>query len=329
MSNMTYQDGKIRLEQLREGKLPEENTPVGRNPLYLRAYDNYLRIGTVCNTLREGTDSAGGYLVPDEFENKLVKAMESENVLRRISRTITTSHDLKIPMAVEDGQAFWVPEEGVITFSDPKFDMIYIGAHKLGTRMCISDELLEDSAFDMESFIADSFAARLGKAEEEAFLNGDGNAKPLGLMRQIEVGATTESAGTIAIEDIMDLIHSVPQAYRKKAVLVMNDNTFRDLCKIRSAYDRNIWSKDLTERYPGVMLGVPIVICDAMPDAESGNMPILYGNFDYFIIGDRGNHSIKRLNELYADRGQVGFQVTQRVDAVLLDKRAIKALQIC
>ena len=65
-----------------------------------------------------------------------------------------------------------------------------------------------------------------------------------------------------------------------------------------------------------------------MPNAESGNKPILYGDFDYFVIGDRGRRSIKRLNEVYADRGQVGFQVTQRVDSVLLDKKAIKCLQV-
>ena len=325
---MTVNDAKLRLEQLKDGKLPEKTVENSKNPLYIRAYDNYLRSGTVCNTLREGSDSAGGYLVPDEFNKKLIKAMEAENVIRKISRVITTARDMTIPLAVGEGQAYWVPEEGTIQLSDPKFDSVRIGAHKLGTRMLISDELLEDSVFDMEDFIADEFAHRLGKAEEEAFLNGDGKAKPQGLMQQIEVGAITEQAGAISIDDIIDLIHSIPQGYRKKAVLVMNDTTYRDLCKIRSAYDRNIWGVDMTGKYPGILLGVPIVICEAMPNAESGNKPILYGDFDYFVIGDRGRRSIKRLNEVYADRGQVGFQVTQRVDAVLLDKKAIKCLQV-
>ena len=74
----------------------------------------------------------------------------------------------------------------------------------------------------------------------------------------------------------------------------MNDTNCRDLCKIRSAYDRNIWDVDMTGKYPGILPGLPIVICEAMPKAESGNKPILYGDFDHFVIGDRSRRSIKR-----------------------------------
>jgi len=110
--HMTIRDAQLRLEQLREGKIPPKDTPTLANPMYRKAYDSFLRYGGLCNTLREGTDGAGGYLVPDEFEKKLIDALREKNVMRRLATVKQTRRDLKIPYAVGSGHAFWVPEEG-------------------------------------------------------------------------------------------------------------------------------------------------------------------------------------------------------------------------
>lgn len=168
--------------------------------LYARAYDGYLHHGTICNTLREGSDSEGGYLVPDEFERRIIKALKDRNVLRSLATVIPTKRLLKIPVAVGEGQAYWVTEEGLIPSSDCCFDQLQLDAHKLGCMIRVSDELLEDSTFDIAGYIADSFAERLLAAEEEAFLDGDGKGKPLGLIGRIRIMKTLNSAGIPAPE---------------------------------------------------------------------------------------------------------------------------------
>ena len=328
MNSTTVQDVQLRLDQLKEGSLPVQDTPVLASGLYARAYDGYLHHGTICNTLREGTDSEGGYLVPDEFEHRIVKAMKEKNVLRSLATVIPTKRLLKIPVAVGEGQAYWVPEEGLIPSSDCRFDQLQLDAHKLGCMIRVSDELLEDSAFDIAGYIAGSFAERLSAAEEEAFLDGDGNGKPLGLMRQLERMVETQNAGEITVDDIVDLQYSIPEPYRKNAVFLMSDATVRELRKIRTAFDRNIWEDELTKETPTKLLGVPVIVCDALPAPESGSMPVLFGDFSRFVIGDREHRSIKRLNELYARNGQVGFQVCERVDAILMDKRVMAGLKV-
>ena len=326
--NMNVQDARLRLEQLKEGHLPPKEMPMLANPLYVKAYANFMRYGTPCGTLREGTDSAGGFLVPDEFEKKIVSALGEKNVLRGLARVITTHNTVKIAKAVGAGHAYWVPEEGPYPETSTAFDQIVLGAHKLGTMVCVSDELLEDSAFDIEEFIAKSFAERLATTEEDGFLYGDGNSKPLGLMHQIEKTIITENAGEITPGDLVDLQHSIPTQYRDNVVFLMSDATFRDLYKTKSAFERNIWEGDYTKARPLKLLGRRVIICNAM-DAAGDDLPkILYGDFSQYVIGDREHRSVKRLNEIYARHGMVGFMVTQRVDAVLMDKKAIAGLKM-
>lgn len=166
----------------------------------------------VQNALQIGEDSEGGYLCPDEYERTLVKALEEENRLRSLCTIIRTeSGDRKIPIVASHGTASWVDEEGVIPESDDVFGQISLGAHKLATMIKVSDELLQDSVFDIESYIAAEFARRIGAAEEDAFINGDGSGKPYGLLHATNgagIGITTAGA-TFTSDEILDLIHSV------------------------------------------------------------------------------------------------------------------------
>ena len=177
----------------------------------------------VMNALQIGTDTEGGFLVPDEYEHTLVQALEEENVLRSLCTIIqTSSGDRKIPVVASHGTASWVDEEGAIPESDEVFGQITIGAHKVATMIKVSDELLQDSVFNIESYIAAEFARRIGAAEEDAFINGDGTGKPTGLLHATNGAGTgvTTAGATIAADEIIDLVHSIKSVYRKKATFL-------------------------------------------------------------------------------------------------------------
>ncbi len=127
-----------------------------------------------------------------------------------------------------------IPEEGVIPIVAAEFDEVKLGAHKVATSIRVSDELLEDSVFDLEEFIIKEFAQRIGEAEEAAFIHGDGLAKPLGIIHQLEREVITEKAGKISTDDLLELKHAIPSKYRKDAVFLMHDSTLRELFKLRT-----------------------------------------------------------------------------------------------
>ena len=137
------------------------------------------------NALQVGADSEGGYLVPDEFEHTLVQALEEENIFRKLCKVIqTSSGDRKIPIVTSHGSAKWLEEEELLTESDEEFGQTSLGAYKLGTFIKISDELLNDSVFDVQGYISNEFARRIGHKEEEAFFTGNGTGKPTGILNE-------------------------------------------------------------------------------------------------------------------------------------------------
>ena len=187
----------------------------------------------VTNALQVGTDSEGGYLVPDEYERTLVEALEEENIFRQMAKVIkTSSGDRKIPVVASKGTASWIDEEGAYPESDDSFGQVSIGAYKLGTMIKVSEELLNDSVFDLQSYISREFARRIGAKEEEAFFTGDGKGKPLGVLAATggaETGVTAASATAVTADELMDLYYSLKSPYRKKSVWVLNDSTIKSI----------------------------------------------------------------------------------------------------
>ena len=325
---MTVKDAELRLEQLKNGKIPPKEVPTLANPMYAKAYDGFMKHGTTCNTLREGSDGEGGYLVPDEFERRIVQAMADKNVMRRLGTVMQTERTMTFPIGKGIGFAEWVPEEGEFPIVAAEFDEVKLGAHKVATSIRVSDELLEDSVFDLEEFIIKEFAKRIGEAEEEAFIHGDGIAKPLGIIHQLEREVITEKAGKISTDDLLDLKHAIPTRYRKDAVFLMHDSTLRELFKLRTGEGQYIWYENPKKNIPLAIFSHRVITCPSMPIIESGQPPILFGDFKHFVIGDRKHRRIKRLNEVHAQQGQVAYIMSQRVDAKLLDRNAIAALKV-
>ena len=285
----------------------------------------------VQNALKIGTDSEGGYLAPDEFERTLIESLEEENIFRSLAKVITTSSgDRKIPVVASKGTASWVDEEGLIPESDDSFGQVSIGAYKLATMIKVSEELLNDSVFNLESYIAKEFARRIGAKEEEAFFVGNGTGKPTGIFNATggaELGVTATSATAVSVDEIMDLFYSLKSPYRKKAVFVMNDATIKLIRKLKDGNGQYLWQPSIQAGQPDTILNRPVKTSAYVPKVEAGAKTIAFGDFGYYWVADRQGRSFQRLNELYAATGQVGFKASQRVDGKLILPEAIKVLQ--
>ena len=301
---------------------------------YRRSFWNVMRSKMpgmeVLNALQVGTDSEGGYLVPDEFERTLVEALEEQNIFRSLAHVIqTSSGDRKIPVVASKGTASWVDEEGTIPESDDAFSQVSIGAYKLGTMIKVSEELLADSVFDLESYISREFARRIGNKEEEAFFTGDGSGKPLGVLAATggaQTGVTAASATALTSDELLDLIYSLKAPYRKRAVFLMHDSTIKAIRKLKDGNSQYLWQPGMKEGEPDRLLGYRLVTSTHMPVIAADAKPILFGDLSSYWIADREGRSMQRLNELYAATGQVGFRVTQRVDGRLVQTEGVKCL---
>ncbi|MDP3059053.1 MAG: phage major capsid protein [bacterium] len=285
----------------------------------------------VQNALQVGTDSEGGYLVPDEFERTLIQSLEEENIFRTMANVITTSSgDRKIPVVASKGTASWVDEEGQIPESDDAFAQVSIGAYKLATLIKVSEELLNDSVFRLETYIAKEFGRRIGAKEEEAFFIGDGTGKPTGIFNATggaQLGVTTAAATAITVDEVIDLFHSLKSPYRKKAVFVMNDATVKLIRKLKDGNGQYLWQPSITAGTPDTILNRPVKTSVYVPMPIAGAKSIAFGDFGYYWIADRQGRAFQRLNELFAVTGQVGFKATERVDGKLILAEAIKVLQ--
>ena len=301
---------------------------------YRRNFWNVMRskapMPEVTNALQIGDDSEGGYLVPDEYERTLVEALEEENIFRQMAKVIkTSSGDRKIPVVATKGTASWIDEEGAFPESDDSFGQVSIGAYKLGTMIKVSEELLNDSVFDLESYITREFARRIGSKEEEAFFTGNGTGKPLGILAATggaQTGITAASSTAVTADELIDLYYSLKSPYRKNAVWTLNDSTVKAIRKLKDGNGQYLWQPGITAGAPDMILGRPVRTSAYMPAIAAGAKTIAFGDFSYYWIADRQGRSFKRLNELYAATGQVGFLASQRVDGKLILAEAVKVL---
>ncbi len=279
------------------------------------------------NALQIGTDSEGGYLVPDEYESTLIEKLHDENIIRQYATVIKSSNgDKKIPVVAGYGEATWTDEEAAYTESDDSFGVITLGAHKLTSIIKVSEELLNDSVFDLEQYISKEFVRRMAAAEENAFINGTGTGRPTGILQTAETGKTTAAAAAITADEVIDLYHSLRSPYRKNAVFIANDSTVKAIRQLKDSNGMYLWQPGLKEGQPDTLIGNRIISSAYMPEIGAGKKPILFGDISYYWIADRQGRTFQRLNELYAATGQVGFRTFQRVDGKLTLAEAVKTL---
>lgn len=285
----------------------------------------------VRNVLSEGIASDGGYLVPEEYDSRLIEGLEEENIFRRLGTTITTSGERKINIAGAKPAAAWIDEGEELTFGDAKFDQINLDAHKLHVAVKVTEELLYDNAFGLENYLLRQFSKALANAEEDAFLNGDGAGKPLGIFAEeggAQVGVTAASATDITADEIINLVYALKRPYRKKAKFIMNDQTIAVLRKLKDENGQYLWQPSLQAGEPDRLFGYEVMTSAYVPTVAAGKPVIAFGDFSYYNIGDRGVRSFAELKELFAGNGMVGFVAKERVDGKLVLAEAVQVLKM-
>lgn len=278
----------------------------------------------VSNVLQEGVDADGGYLVPEEYDCRLIDVLDGENIMRSLATKITTAGQHKINIAATKPAAAWIEEGGALSFGDATFDQIYLDAYKLHVAIKVTEELLYDNAFGLENYIITQFGKALANAEEDAFLNGDGKGKPTGIFAKTGGG---QIAGTLTAaiksDDLIDLVYGLKRPYRKKASFIMNDATLASLRKLKDNNGAYIWQPSYKEGEPDRVLGYAV-----HTSAFAPTNAIAFGDYSYYNIGDRGSRSFAELRELFAGNGMVGYVAKERVDGKLILPEAVKILKL-
>ena len=278
----------------------------------------------VSDVLQEGVDADGGYLVPEEYDHRLIKTLKDGNIMRHLGHIITTSGEHKINLAATEPAAAWIEEGGALQFSDASFAQILLDAHKLHVAIKVTEELLYDNAFNLENYIIEEFGKALSNAEEDAFLNGTGVGQPLGLFAATGGG---QVAGTLTAalkaDDLFDLVYALKRPYRKNAAFIMNDRTIALVRKFKDSNGAYIWQPSYQAGEPDKILGYNVYTSEYAPEDA-----IAFGDYSYYNIGDRGTRSFKQLTELFAGNGMIGFVAKERVDGKLILPEAVQILKL-
>lgn len=315
------------------------NTPIVTKPMTVngkektgRASDEYkagmlmaLRTNfkQISNVLQEGVDADGGYLVPEEYDSRLIQTLEEENIMRKLSTRITTSGEHKINIAATKPAAAWIEEGAALTFGDATFGQILLDAHKLHVAIKVTEELLYDNAFGLENYIIDQFGKALANAEEDAFLNGTGVGQPLGLFADKGGGTVANTVTALTTDAAIGLVYALKRPYRKNASFIINDQLIAQLRTLKDNNGTYMWQPALTAGEPDKFLGYDVYTSQYAPSNA-----IAFGDYKYYNIGDRGTRSFKQLNELFAGNGMIGYVAKEHVDGKLILPEAVQILKI-
>jgi len=278
----------------------------------------------ISNVLQEGVDADGGYLVPEEYDSRLIDVLDEENIMRRLGTRITTSGEHKINIAATKPAASWIEEGGALTWGDATFSQILLDAHKLHVAIKVTEELLYDNAFGLENYIITQFGKALANAEEDAFLNGDGVGKPLGLFAESGGGQIAETlTAALKADDIINLVYALKRPYRKSASFIINDKNVAALRKLKDNNGAYLWQPSLQAGEPDRLFGYAVHTSAYAPENA-----IAFGDYKYYNIGDRGIRSFKQLTELFAGNGMIGYVAKERVDGKLILPEAVQILKL-
>ena len=298
---------------------------------YRKAAIQAMRTGfhQVSDILQEGVDTDGGYLVPEEWDKRLIDVLNEENIMRGLATKIKTAGEHKINIAATKPTAAWIEEGGELQFTDAKFGQKILDAHKLHVAIKITEELLYDNAFNLESYITTQFGKALANAEEDAFLNGDGTGKPVGLFHETKGGeiGITLTGTKIVSDDVLNLIYKLKRPYRQKASFIMNDQTLADLRKLKDNNGAYLWQPSYQAGEPDRLCGYGIHTSAFAPTVEAGKPVMAFGDYSYYNIGDRGSRSFQPLRELFAGNGMIGYVAKERVDGLLILPEAVQVMK--
>lgn len=283
-----------------------------------------------------GTPTAGGYFVPQGFRDRIVETQKAFGAVADVAESINTSTGNPLPWATNDDTAnkgAILAENTQVTELDVVLGQAQLGAYMYTSRLVrVSLQLLQDSAFDVEAFLARKFGERLGRATNEHLTTGTGVSQPEGIQTNAVVGVTLGTGNTTALtyDGLIDLIHSVDPAYRAsgRARFMLHDTALATARKLKDTTNRPLWEPSVQQGVPDSLLGYPLTINQDMPAPAANVKSILFGDFatGYVVRRVLGIQSL-RLDERYADFLQVGFLAFERLDGKQQDAGAYKALR--
>jgi HK97 family phage major capsid protein len=314
-----------------------------------KAFGAYLRTGeddglrsldVESKSMSTSVAADGGFLVDPQTADTIRNTLSATASIRAIANVVTvdaTSFDVLIDHT-EMG-AGWASETGTLSETDsPQIDRISIPLHELSALPKASQRLLDDSAFDIEGWLAQRIADRFARYEADAFITGDGIEKPMGLMSYPTVTADAWTWGNLAYvptgEDgaitnadaIIDLVYSLGAQYRANGAFVMNSRTAGTVRKLKDADGRFLWSDGLAAGEPARLLGYPVLIAEDMPDVATDSFSIAFGDFAAgYTVAERPD--LRVLRDPFSAKPHVLFYATKRVGGAVSDFAAIKLLK--
>ena len=314
---LTTKPGSGRGEEPKTGRASDEY----RKAMLDAFRSNFKRVS---NVLQEGVDADGGYLVPEEYDRRLIDVLTEANIMRGLGTVIRTSGEHKINIAATKPAAAWIDEGQALDFDKTMtFGQKVLDAHKLHVAIKVTEELLYDNAFNLENYIISQFGMALANAEEDAFLNGDGTGKPTGIFNATGGGTVAETVSAVKADDLISLVYALKRPYRKNASFIINDSLLAGIRKLKDTTGAYMWQPSYQAGEPDRLLGYAVHTSAFAPTDG-----IAFGDYSYYNIGDRGSRSFKQLNELFAGNGMVVFVAKERVDGKLVLPEAVQIMKL-
>jgi HK97 family phage major capsid protein len=350
-------DEKIHQTEERLTMLDRKSTIPYRTPLaaapetgapHRKAFNAYLRCGDDdglrglemdVKSLSTAVNSDGGYLVDPQTSDRVKSVLNASASIRSVASVVNveaTSYDVLVDHS--DLGAGWASETASAAETDtPQIDRISIPLHELSALPKASQRLLDDSAFDIEGWLATRIADKFARAEAAAFISGNGIDKPKGILHHTLVDndiwawgnigyVPSGETGDVSPEAVVDLVYALGAQYRANATFVMNSKTAGLIRKLRDADGRFLWSDGLAAAEPARLLGYPVLISEDMPDPAAGSNSIAFGDFRAgYTIAERPD--LRVLRDPFSAKPHVLFYATKRVGGDVSDFAAIKVLK--
>lgn len=282
----------------------------------------------------EGTNSAGGYLVPTDYWVRITEVMKAYGGLQALSNQITTSDGRNLPWPKNDDTAntgAWLGENTQVSEVDIAFTQNQLQAWTASSNLVlVSLQLLQDDAFDLDSWIPKKLGQRLGRIVAAGLMGGSGSSQPLGLLAAVTKTVTggTGAAGAFTYANLVDVQHKIDPAYRQgsNCAWIMSDSAVTTLLKITDSYGHPLWNPSIQQGSPDFLLGNKVVIDQAVTAPGLSARSVLFGDFESaYVTRTVTGGSMMRLTERYADYLQVGFFGFVRVDGQPDDLNAVAA----
>lgn len=301
-----------------------------RNAEQRQAFEAYVRRGLhqmpqEQRALLSGT-GGGSYLVPTEIFNRIIQALGALVPMRQICSVFTTASKADIPVATGKPTAAWTAENAATTPSDPTIAQKQLRAKKLATISQVSEELLSDSLFDVETWIVQQISMAFAEAEDAAFVNGNGTSEPAGVVAAVTAGPTAATVSTISADNVVDLYFSLPAQYASRGVFMMRNATMAAIAKLKDSSNRYLWMPPFGTNAFNTIFGRPIYLDENVPAMGANARSVVFFDPTFYVIGDRLDMEIQRLEELYIANGLKAFRATKRTDGLLTLADAGRAL---